>query len=429
MFPIPANAKRIRYLESTGTQYIDTGVILTDQSEVRFRVRAEQTSGRYGLFGSRSGASSANVSGWINAGLAGLDFNNGSYATYRVQTSVSAGDIITASASATKRSVSVSGVATTNENVWSGSFATPSNCLICSINGSGWTLARVRIFTFQIYEAGVLVRDFVPLRIGTVGYLFDRVSGTLFGNAGTGDFVLGPDTFSQGVVPTRMMVGGVRKREPNTWDYVQTGLIGMWDGIENAGRGVHDANAATWKDLVGEHDFAVVLSDSEWEADAFYAKNRNAATSGFMNFSSSMTLQFVIKDNLSPATNTGNSAFVILGAHDGRYFGLLHRPSNNAYMADRAYYSQSISAGYKCLSFSNISQTVASMWADGSILSSSGYNSLDVTNARGNVARIGGTAEANRAIKLHCIRIYNRVLTDAEIAANYAIDRRRFNLP
>ena len=27
----------------------------------------------------------------------------------------------------------------------------------------------------------------------TVGYLYDRVSGSLFGNAGTGDFVVCPD--------------------------------------------------------------------------------------------------------------------------------------------------------------------------------------------------------------------------------------------
>lgn len=38
-----------------------------------------------------------------------------------------------------------------------------------------------------------IVRDFIPVRKGTVGYLYDRVSGKLFGNAGTGDFVLGPD--------------------------------------------------------------------------------------------------------------------------------------------------------------------------------------------------------------------------------------------
>ena len=33
------------------------------------------------------------------------------------------------------------------------------------------------------------------------------------------------------------------------------------------------------------------------------------------------------------------------------------------------------------------------------------------------------------AMKVHSIRIYSRALTAAEIAANYAIDKARFNLP
>jgi hypothetical protein len=33
----------------------------------------------------------------------------------------------------------------------------------------------------------------IPVRVGQVGYLYDKVSGQLFGNAGTGDFVLGND--------------------------------------------------------------------------------------------------------------------------------------------------------------------------------------------------------------------------------------------
>ena len=72
----------------------------------------------------------------------------------------------------------------------------------------------MRVYACRVYTSDVLVRSFVPVRVGQVGYLFDRVSGTLFGNAGTGDFVLGPDTFAQGVVPTRMMVAGVRKMLP-----------------------------------------------------------------------------------------------------------------------------------------------------------------------------------------------------------------------
>ena len=31
--------------------------------------------------------------------------------------------------------------------------------------------------------------------------------------------------------------------------------------------------------------------------------------------------------------------------------------------------------------------------------------------------------------KVHCIRLYSRALTADEIAANYAIDKARFNLP
>ena len=41
--------------------------------------------------------------------------------------------------------------------------------------------------------------------------------------------------------------GGV----PTAKDYVQDGLVAMWDGIENAGWGVHDPNATVSRDLVG----------------------------------------------------------------------------------------------------------------------------------------------------------------------------------
>ena len=37
-------------------------------------------------------------------------------------------------------------------------------------------------------------RNLIPVRKGTVGYLYDKVSGQLFGNANsTGAFTLGPD--------------------------------------------------------------------------------------------------------------------------------------------------------------------------------------------------------------------------------------------
>lgn len=54
-----------------------------------------------------------------------------------------------------------------------------------------------KIFGAQIGLNSVLVRDFIPVRVGSgafaVGYFYDRVSGELFGNAGTGAFVIGSD--------------------------------------------------------------------------------------------------------------------------------------------------------------------------------------------------------------------------------------------
>ena len=38
-----------------------------------------------------------------------------------------------------------------------------------------------------------LMADFIPVRVGDVGYMYDRVSGQLFGNSGTGAFIIGPD--------------------------------------------------------------------------------------------------------------------------------------------------------------------------------------------------------------------------------------------
>lgn len=49
------------------------------------------------------------------------------------------------------------------------------------------------VYSAQLIINNTLVRDFIPVRVGQVGYMYDKVSGQLFGNAGTGEFILGPD--------------------------------------------------------------------------------------------------------------------------------------------------------------------------------------------------------------------------------------------
>ena len=50
-----------------------------------------------------------------------------------------------------------------------------------------------KIYEFRIYYGDVLQMHLIPVRVGTIGYMYDKKSGELFGNSGTGSFVLGPD--------------------------------------------------------------------------------------------------------------------------------------------------------------------------------------------------------------------------------------------
>lgn len=52
---------------------------------------------------------------------------------------------------------------------------------------------RNRLYWCKVYEDGVLTHDLIPVRKGSVGYMYDRVSGQLYGNVGSGAFILGPD--------------------------------------------------------------------------------------------------------------------------------------------------------------------------------------------------------------------------------------------
>lgn len=51
----------------------------------------------------------------------------------------------------------------------------------------------LRIYSFSISTKGKKLIDFIPVRVNNVGYMYDKVSGKLFGNVGTGEFILGPD--------------------------------------------------------------------------------------------------------------------------------------------------------------------------------------------------------------------------------------------
>lgn len=50
-----------------------------------------------------------------------------------------------------------------------------------------------RVYSVKVENNNQTLLDAIPVRVGQVGYMYDKVSGQLFGNAGTGDFILGSD--------------------------------------------------------------------------------------------------------------------------------------------------------------------------------------------------------------------------------------------
>ena len=193
--PPPFDAE-VEYLQSTGTQYIDTGVIPTSATRVQcaflltsvpsdtfavafgaFRSQSE-TSG-FALFLNNTVPVQARTGGLgkpniISAFSVAKDFNYEVYLafnTLRVN-----GQSYSPSQNNTWTSLS------SNMYIFSGSVAYESRRRIPG-----------RFYYFKIWQGDVLVRDYSPVRKDGVGYLYDRVSGQLFGNAGTGAFGVGPD--------------------------------------------------------------------------------------------------------------------------------------------------------------------------------------------------------------------------------------------
>jgi len=231
------------------------------------------------------------------------------------------------------------------------------------------------------------------------------------------------------------------KRTPTAKDYVQNGLIAMWDGIENAGWGTHNPSATVWKDLIGNRDWTLGTSTSyEWTANSLDAKNQNAATQDFIDGSLVTTVEVcaVVKSQTIPPI--GNFAFIIFGRDyrsvSGPYYGLLFRnpsPQVFALMAEKSFFTESyheFSGIPASFSFPNFAINNEYGFFNGISRAPNGSNTLDYNaTTRGTVARIGGTAQQSMPIEVYNIRLYSRALSASEIAANYAIDKARFGLP
>lgn len=215
-----------------------------------------------------------------------------------------------------------------------------------------------------------------------------------------------------------------RNRKPTARSYVQDGLIAMWDGVENAGWGVHDPNATTWKDLIGSDDMSFNLAPTV-DADGFVYPNGGYSSSSIARTLNAYTIE--ICGDLRPKGVTSNDVFSFQrknatdSLHGVQYFIIQKNP--NYFYAPVS----NVPTVYSTVALAVDNGTTGVSFAGGVRLS--GNNSLYVADSVYVIANSLRTRTVNsKARKFHNIRLYSRALTAAEIAANYAIDKERFGL-
>ena len=186
----PLYDAQVEYLESDGAQWIDTGISCAAATfcfEGDFSVNSLATT--QGIFGCRNQDAQAgnhSYNAFVHNGGMRCDTIGSSSWNYSITANTPIHYIYTPTAT------TVNGTSQNNltkvdcsYTFYLFNFHVPS--------GAYSTGCAQKVYGWKIYVGDTLVRDYVPVRKNGVGYLFDKVSETLFGNQGSGSFAYGGD--------------------------------------------------------------------------------------------------------------------------------------------------------------------------------------------------------------------------------------------
>lgn len=226
--------------------------------------------------------------------------------------------------------------------------------------------------------------------------------------------------------------GGAPTPIPTTLDYVQDGLVVMFDAIENAGRGVHVNGAMTeWVNLADASNSAQVTGGVTAHADyvAF-------AGDGYCTYPSNMpfnridawTIEYVgeIPSAINSYLFSGGN-FVVYSQQTS-VNSVLTNMINAPYNTRRAMGAE-LDDVSKVVHYANSHPSgtnVGTVLMNGAQATQVG--GVTFTAQRYTFGNLPTTASANANPGYRAVRVYSRALASEELASNYAIDKTRFNL-
>lgn len=184
---LPPGARWVEYLESTGTQYIDTGIRWNTSMDFSITFLTDVSHGYekylmgYGLYNTNN-CLSCEIYSSSNA----LAIKKNAYWQKTFYFNLHQKNTLQ------KQGSIISSIRSTYE--YNGDyFECARNCFVFATqvsSGGAYGNSRVKCYSFDMDP--IRLR---PIAIGTTGYMLDLVSGEYlpYGNKGTGAFVIGPD--------------------------------------------------------------------------------------------------------------------------------------------------------------------------------------------------------------------------------------------
>ena len=204
---LPYDAE-VEYLQTSGTQYIDTGIVQTTRNfELTVVLQwtgstANDFEAFFGYLGSGSnstprfqlfkyqgkwacGTNSTIATDVSVDGYKHTFFVTGNSSTNQESLYIDGSLKVTGTTASTGISSSSPSHYIGGRDDYGTTFSRPCSAKFYSLN--------YKKFTDAAHTTLIQEWDFIPVRVGTTGYMYDKISGTLFGNGGSGSFTLGND--------------------------------------------------------------------------------------------------------------------------------------------------------------------------------------------------------------------------------------------
>lgn len=216
---LPSGYTELEYIQSTGTQYINTGFMPNGKSKIAMNLTPLSDSSNACFFCARNETSAT-------AGTTYTAFYLSSN-YYRFDFYGKSGQSDGVDAVGTNINIEASGGvckigSKTITNAASTAASSMPWILLASARTSSISdlanMATAKLYSCQIYDNGALVRNFIPCKnlSGEIG-LYDAVNGQFYANAGTGTFTAGPVVVRMPDAPQNLTAVSMPKTVFLTW--------------------------------------------------------------------------------------------------------------------------------------------------------------------------------------------------------------------